>query len=163
MASARALLRLPRTSALPIRRSFATTSSRLIQNAPKHANAGEHEKIQKEKPLNPHMTNSNSTIANEMPSIGADKPPPELLTSVDPAFVPKDAKPENTERMTGGTQESVEGSNSAAAQTNRDLGVGEIEGGSFRVEPLRRTGEDVNTMRARLVCKPATIYLEGAG
>lgn len=36
---------------------------------------------------------------------------------------------------------------------NTDLGVGEIEGGRFKIEPLRRTGEDQNTMRARLVCK----------
>jgi hypothetical protein len=33
-----------------------------------------------------------------------------------------------------------------------ELGVGEMEGASFRVEPLRRTGEDTTTMRARLLC-----------
>lgn len=32
------------------------------------------------------------------------------------------------------------------------LDVGEIEGVEFKVEPLRRTGEDRNTMRARLLC-----------
>ena len=32
------------------------------------------------------------------------------------------------------------------------LEVGEIEGVEFKVEPLRRTGEDGNTMRARLLC-----------
>merc|ERR1711939_780736 len=32
-----------------------------------------------------------------------------------------------------------------------EFGVGEIEGISFRVEPLRRTGEDLTTMRARLL------------
>lgn len=58
----------------------------------------------KSKPLNPHMTNTNSTIANEMPNVGEDAAPPELITSVDANFVPKDSKPENTERMTGGTQ-----------------------------------------------------------
>jgi hypothetical protein len=36
---------------------------------------------------------------------------------------------------------------------NAELAVGEMEGGSVRVEPLRRVGEDANTMRARLVCK----------
>lgn len=102
----------------------------------------------KERPLNPHMTNSNSTIANEMPSIGKDAVPPELITSVDPDFVPKDSKQENTERMTGGTQDAAPSSG-----TNADLGVGEIEGGTFKVEPIRRTGEDVNTTRARLLCK----------
>lgn len=33
------------------------------------------------------------------------------------------------------------------------LDVGEIEGVKFKVEPLRRTGEDGNTMRARLLCR----------
>lgn len=34
-----------------------------------------------------------------------------------------------------------------------ELGVGELEGAKFRIEPLRRVGEDSNTMRARLICK----------
>lgn len=93
------------------------------------------------------MTNTNSTIANEMPSVGADKAPPELLTSVDPNFVPKDSVPENTERMTGGTQKGGPDFGS-----NAELDVGEMEGAKFKVEPKRRTGEDDNTMRARLLC-----------
>ena len=93
------------------------------------------------------MTNTNSTIANEMPSVGADKAPPELLTSVDPNFTPKDSVPENTERMTGGTQKG-----GPESGTNAELDVGEMEGAKFKVEPLRRTGEDGNTMRARLLC-----------
>jgi hypothetical protein len=100
------------------------------------------------KPLNPHMTNTTSTIANELPNIGSDNAPPELITNVDPEFVPKDAKPENTEHMTGGTQKGA-----PEGGVNAELKVGEIEGGSFRVEPLRRTGEDAGTMRARLLCK----------
>jgi hypothetical protein len=32
------------------------------------------------------------------------------------------------------------------------MGVGEMEGAKFKIEPLRRTGEDANTMRARLLC-----------
>lgn len=87
------------------------------------------------------MTNSNPTIANEMPKAGNDSVPPEFLSSVDPDFKPKDKEPGNTEKMTGGTQSEPS-----------DLHVGEIEGGSFRIEPLRRTGEDKNTMRARLTC-----------
>jgi hypothetical protein len=106
-------------------------------------------KYQKERPLNPHMTNTTSTIANEMPSVGNDAAPPELLTHANGEFTPKDSVPENTERMTGGTQsskdENVSGSNS-------ELGVGEMEGAKFKVEPIRRTGEDPNTMRARLLC-----------
>ena len=93
------------------------------------------------------MTNTTSTIANEMPSVGADKAPPELLTSVDPDFVPKDSVPENTERMTAGTQKGA-----PEGGANAELEVGEMEGASFKVEPLRRTGEDGNTMRARLLC-----------
>lgn len=93
------------------------------------------------------MTNTNSTIANEMPSVGADKAPPELITSVDPDFTPTDSVPENTERMTGGTQKG-----SADTGPNSELGVGEMEGAKFKVEPIRRTGEDGNTMRARLLC-----------
>ena len=107
----------------------------------------DHRKHQKEKPLGPHMTNTTSTIANEMPSLGADKAPPEMLTSVDPDFAPKDSSPENTERMTGGTQKSKPDQG-----PNDELKVGEMEGAKFKVEPLRRTGEDGNTMRARLLC-----------
>ena len=94
------------------------------------------------------MTNTTSTIANEMPDLGADSPPPELITNVDPDFVPMDSKPENTKKMTGGTQAPK-----PKKGANTELKVGEIEGGSFKVEPLRRTGEDGNTMRARLLCK----------
>ena len=49
--------------------------------------------------------------------------------------------------MTGGTQHPAPKSG-----PNADLDVGEIEGGTFQVEPLRRTGEDANTIRARLLC-----------
>ena len=112
-----------------------------------HDNVSEWREVQKGKPTGPHMTNTNSTIANEMPSIGADKAPPELLTSVDPNFTPKDSVPENTERMTGGTQQG-----GPEDGPNAELDVGEMEGAKFRVEPLRRTGEDGNTMRARLLC-----------
>lgn len=117
--------------------------------------APDYRRYMTERPPNPHLTNTTSTIANEMPSVGKDAPPPELLTSADPSFTPKDAVPENTERMTGGTQSSqshdVTGSNKDL-QGTKELGVGELEGASFKVEPLRRTGEDENTMRARLLC-----------
>jgi len=83
-----------------------------------------------------------------MPSVGTDAPPPELITQVDPNFVPKDAVPENTERMTGGTQSTKDKDISGS---NSELGVGEMEGAKFKVEPIRRSGEDANTMRARLL------------
>lgn len=132
----------PKQDSLP---DFSALNARGNDTAPTYRD------FQVNKPLNPHMTNTNSTIANEMPSLGADNPPPELITNVDPDFIPKDARPENTELMTGGTQKpEPEGG------PNKELKVGEIEGGAFRVEPLRRTGEDANTMRARLLCTSMT-------
>ena len=132
-----------------VARPVSTSTARYYANASEreHDTTPAFRETQKNKPLGPHMTNTTSTIANEMPSVGADKAPPELLTSVDPDFVPKDSAPENTERMTGGTQEEK-----PSAGSNSDLGVGEMEGAKFKVEPLRRTGEDGNTMRARLLC-----------
>ena len=115
-----------------------------------HPNAEEFRKSQTERPLNPHLTNTTSAIHNEkdVPKAGFDNVPPEFLSKADPNYAPKDEHPENTERMTGGTQKPA-----PDAGPNSELNVGEIEGGSFRVEPLRRTGEDANTMRARLLCK----------
>jgi len=147
--SSRALLRAPRTHY----RSFtiSTIRSNEFEALNKRTNdtSEKYRNFQKSKPLNPHMTNTTSTIANEMPSVGADAPPPELITNVDPKFRPKDGVPTNTERMTGGTQSSK---NSHVSRANSDLGVGEMEGAKFKVEPIRRTGEDANTMRARLLC-----------
>ena len=99
------------------------------------------------KPLNPHLTNTTSTIANEFPSLGQDKPPADMLTNVDPNYTPKDSVPENTERMTGGTQPGAPSSG-----PNAELEVGEIQGGTFKVEPHRRSGESEDTLRARLLC-----------
>ena len=129
------------------KRSISHTAPRAFAGPHSNEGADEWREKQKERPTGPHMTNTNSTMANEMPSVGKDKAPPELLTAVDPDFTPKDAVPENTERMTGGTQKGGpdEGSNT-------ELGVGEMEGGQFKVEPIRRTGEDGNTIRARLLC-----------
>lgn len=83
-----------------------------------------------------------------MPKVGSENPPPEFLSSVNLDDAPKDSDPENTERMTGDTQKSA-----SVGASSADIGVGELEGAKFKVEPLRRTGEDENTMRARLVCK----------
>jgi hypothetical protein len=115
-----------------------------------HPNADGYREDQKSKPENPHMTNTNSTFHNDMPKIGKDKPPPEFISSADPDYIPTDKHPENTERMTGG-QQPGEG-NSSNVSPSSDLGVGEMEGASFRIEPLRRVGEDISTMRARLLC-----------
>ncbi|GAB1209338.1 hypothetical protein APSETT445_008110 [Aspergillus pseudonomiae] len=64
------------------------------------------------------------------------------------AIRPKDdnsrpAYPGKVEHFTGGRQET-------SAQ-KPELGVGEMEGITFKVEPLKRTGEDVSTIRARLL------------
>lgn len=116
-----------------------------------HSNAEGYREDQKNKADNPHMTNTNSTFHNDMPKIGKDKPPPEFISSADPDYIPTDKHPENTERMTGGTQPG-EGNSSNVSPSSEDLGVGEMEGASFRIEPLRRVGEDISTMRARLLC-----------
>ena len=128
-------------------RLLSSSTPRFFASPREHETTPAHREEQKSKPLGPHMTNTTSTIANEMPSVGADKAPPELITSVDPDFVPKDSVPENTERMTGGTQKG-----SPEDCPNAELEVGQMEGAQFKVEPLRRTGEDGNTMRARLLC-----------
>lgn len=155
----RSLSRAVRTSNVHLAaRPFSTTSTHLAGftagssdtkksvpiNSRVQDTAEDYRKFMMERPLNPHMTNTNSTIANEMPAVGADSTPPELLTSLGD-FVPKDSVPENTERMTGGTQ-------TLEAGVNKDLDVGEIEGSEFKTEPKKRDGEDSGTIRARLLC-----------
>ena len=143
----RRIARRQSTASLPPR-WISSTRSRLAEENPRvHSNADEYRKYQKEKTENPHMTNTNSTIHNDMPSLGEDKPPPEMISAVDPNYVPKDKHSENTERMTGGTQPG-----DPDKVSHSDYAVGEMEGISFRVEPLRRAGEDLPTMRARLLC-----------
>ncbi|CZS99435.1 probable EMI5 Protein required for transcriptional induction of the early meiotic-specific transcription factor IME1, also required for sporulation [Rhynchosporium agropyri] len=152
MSAIRLAIRSARPS-MAFARPISTSARRLAGpgNAQAHEGTEEHRKIQSSKPLNPHMTNTNSTIANEMPSVGVQKAPPELITSVEPDFVPKDSVPENTERMTGGTQSGEPESGKNAEMEVGEMAVGEMEGAKFKVEPLRRTGEDPNTMRARLL------------
>jgi len=140
----------------PASRSFTSSVARyyaekekpknVFPNDRKHYNAEDFAKTQIDRPLNPHMTNTTSTISNQMPSVGVANAPPELLSAVED-FKPKDSVPENTERMTGGTQKGEPDSG-----TNAELGVGEMDGVDFKVEPKRRSGEDANTLRARLVC-----------
>ncbi len=152
MSSRRAVIRLVgrRQLAKPLSaRAISTTlaTRNEDQEGRIHSNAEGYRDDQKSKPKVPHMTNTASTFHEDMPSVGEDKPPPEFLTSVDPNYQPKDEKPENTERMTGGQQPGDPDKVSPS-----EVGVGEMEGASFKVEPLRRTGEDAVTMRARLLC-----------
>jgi hypothetical protein len=153
--SSRAVFTLPRSTY----RSFSLSAARSGEfdalNKRTNDTSETYRKYQIEKPLNPHLTNTTSTTTNEMPSVGRDAAPPELLTNVDPKFTPKDSVPENTERMTGGTQNAKkvsEANTELGGKEEGELGVGEMEGAKFKVEPIRRTGEDANTMRARLLC-----------
>lgn len=147
--SSRAVLSLQRTQY----RAFSVSSLRNGEfdalNKRTNDTSETYRRYQIEKPLNPHLTNTTSTIANKMPAVGEDAAPPELITNTGKEFTPKDSKPENTERMTGGTQSSK---GQDVSGNNSELGVGEMEGAKFKVEPIKRTGEDANTMRARLLC-----------
>lgn len=109
-----------------------------------HPSAPAHRQDQKTKPLNPHLTNTTSTNTSDFPKVGAEKAPPDLLRDVDPNYAPEDPVPGNVEHMTGGTQKS--------SATKPELGVGELEDVTFKVEPLKREGEDISTIRARLLC-----------
>lgn len=148
--SSRAIFALPR--ARTACRTFSVSSSSRSNefealNKRTNDTSETYRKYQIETPLNPHMTNTTSTITNDIPAVGKDKAPPELVANVDPKFTPKDSEPENTKRMTGGTQESEK-----VSDETKELGVGELEGAKFKIEPLRRTGEETNTTRARLLC-----------
>lgn len=83
-------------------------------------------------------------MTKDYPKVGEKSAPPEMLSSVDPDYRPADPYPGKVEHFTGGRQET-------GAQ-KPELGVGEMEGITFKVEPLKRTGEDMATMRARLLC-----------
>ena len=97
-------------------------------NAKEHPTAEDYRKLQRERPLNPDISGTYSTTENKMPSVEAHEPPPDLLPSVDPGFV------------------------TSGSSSEGEMGVGELQGAKFKIEPLRRTGEDLNTMRARLLC-----------
>lgn len=133
---------------IPTRRKL--TSERQHENAPSWR------ETQKDKPVAPHLSHTTSTIANDLPSVGADKAPPELLTAADPDFVLADSVSENTEQKTNGAPNDT-----AADEPSKDLGVGEMEGAKFKVEPLKRTGEDGNTLRARLLCPSLLASADG--
>lgn len=57
---------------------------------------------------------------------------------------PGDAYTGKLEHFTGGRQDQ--------GPQKPDLEVGEMEGITFKVEPLKRSGEDTTTTRARLLC-----------
>ncbi len=147
-----AMMHLARRASLSIRAMYGSASSlsnpshRKFASDRQHENVASWREIQKEKATGPILENTTSTASKEFPSIGADKPPPELLMSADPDFQPSDSLPQ-TEGKTEGSQ-----SDGLSGGSKSELGVGEMEGAQFKIEPLRRTGEDGNTLRARLLC-----------
>lgn len=155
MSTIRLLNRLVRPSAQSISsstnlatRSFGSSAVRLQdrdnEGMGPHSTTPKYRARQTERPPNPVVPNTTSTMTKDFPSVGENASPPELLSSVNPNYKPADAYPGKIEHFTGGRQET-------GAQ-KPELGVGEMEGITFKVEPLRRTGEDVPTMRARLLC-----------
>lgn len=154
------MIRIARTTG-QITRPFSITSIRTNSsnnNNPKDNGeskryAEDHRVNQKTKPLNQFVPNTTSTMTGDYPNVGQRTAPPEMLNSVDPGYRPADPYPGRVEHFTGGRQET-------GAQ-KPELGVGEMEGITFRVEPLKRKNEDVATMRARLLCmfSPVTFPL----
>ncbi|KAL4771521.1 WD40-repeat-containing domain protein [Aspergillus nidulans var. acristatus] len=102
-----------------------------------------HRVNQTDKPPNPAVLSTTSTLTKDFPKAGEKNPPPDLLNSADPNYKPVDTYPGKVEHYTGGRQQH-------GAQ-KPELEVGEMEGITFKVEPLRRVGEDISTMRARLL------------
>lgn len=143
----RALRPLPATSTsfTALKRSFGSTALRFNDgNERAKQNVSEHRHIQANRPPNQAVPNSTTTMTKDYPKVGEKSPPPEMLSSVDPDYRPADPYPGKVEHLTGGRQET-------GAQ-KPELGVGEMEGITFKVEPLKRVGEDIATMRARLLC-----------
>lgn len=135
-------------------RTFNTTAVRSKDlNERANASAPIHREDQKTKPLNPHLTNTTSTNTTDFPNVGARKAPPDLLRDVDPDYAPTDPVPGNVEHMTGGTLRSSSASGtSSSGAAKPELEVGELEDVTFKVEPLKREGEDMSTLKARLLC-----------
>lgn len=137
----------------PRPRSLCTTSARLADKlgattqpnanpggSRQHINSDEHR-------LNETARRGMNPVpesAEQMPRVGAKAAPPELAGEVQ-----GEGDREGGEMAEGGWGNVGAGS---YVQTSGELEVGELEGGSFKVEPLRRTGEDEATIRARLLC-----------
>ncbi|KAF8440582.1 Flavinator of succinate dehydrogenase-domain-containing protein [Terfezia claveryi] len=102
-------------------------------------------------PLNPHLTNTTSTLHPSTPSIGAFPPPPEFLSTVSPSYNPLDSNPENTARLTGNTQDGL-GSppTSSSPQYHTPTEVLTHLHTTFNIPPLPRSSEDLHTLRSRL-------------
>ncbi|OQE08840.1 hypothetical protein PENVUL_c008G09966 [Penicillium vulpinum] len=125
-------------------RQFGATALRLKDGSDEAApEVKAHRANQANKPPNQFVPHSTSTMTKDFPNVGKKPAPPEMLNSVDPNYRPSDPYPGRIEHFTGGRQDD-------GAQ-KPELGVGEMEGITFKVEPLKRVGEDLTTKRARLL------------
>ncbi|KAK9858977.1 WD40 repeat-like protein [Penicillium brevicompactum] len=125
-------------------RQFGTSARRLQDAKDEAAKATQqHRANQADKPPNQFVPNTTSTMTKDFPNVGEKPSPPEMLNSVEPNYRPADPYPGKIEHFTGGRQDN-------GAQ-KPELGVGEMEGITFKVEPLKRVGEELATKRARLL------------
>ena len=96
-------------------------------------------------PLNPALQPPGPAAS----SVGAHKAPPKLIYPPSPSPSPFPA-PLSSSSSPQSPSPSPPGLGGSFGDAPVELGVGEITEGKFRIEPLRRQGEDVETMRARL-------------
>lgn len=127
-----------------LNRQFGATALRLKDGDEAAPEVKAHRANQANKVPNQFIPNTTSTMTKDFPNVGQKPPPPEMLNSVDPNYRPSDPYPGRIEHFTGGRQDN-------GAQ-KPELGVGEMEGITFKVEPLKRVGEELATKRARLLC-----------
>lgn len=151
MAASRFVCRLARpvpsrvSSVSTLSRQFGTSARRLQDAKDEASKANEQYRAnQANKPPNQFVPNTTSTMTKDFPNVGKKPAPPEMLNSVEPNYRPDDPYPGKIEHFTGGRQDN-------GAQ-KPELDVGEMEGITFKVEPLKRVGEELATKRARLLC-----------
>ncbi|CDM37036.1 hypothetical protein DTO013E5_7198 [Penicillium roqueforti] len=125
-------------------RQFGATALRLKDGNDEAASGVKaHRANQTDKVPNQFVPNTTSTMTKDFPSVGEKPPPPEMLNSADPNYRPSDPYPGRIEHFTGGRQDD--------GARKPELEVGEMEGITFKIEPLKRVGEDLVTKRARLL------------
>ncbi|CAG8906149.1 unnamed protein product [Penicillium egyptiacum] len=125
-------------------RQFGATALRLkdgSDKAPQEVKA--HRANQANNSPNQFVPNTTSTMTKDFVNVGRKPAPPEMLNTANPNYRPSDPYPGRIEHFTGGRQDN-------GAQ-KPELGVGEMEGITFKVEPLKRVGEELATKRARLL------------
>ncbi|KAF8423396.1 TPR repeat protein-like protein [Tirmania nivea] len=156
-----ALRPLLRTSTLPrpASRAFTTTTALLKsktkpnptpQSTTSPTSPPDYAHRESTTPLNPHLTNTTSTLHPSTPSVGAFPPPPEFLSAVSPNYNPLDSNPENTARLTGNTQDGLGSPSSSTPQYHNPTEVLTHLHTTFTIPPLPRSDEDLSTLRSRL-------------